>query len=62
MLQIIGSLQVGEDIGTTEAVDGLFGVSYQEQWCIRTAVYLFEYGVLHRIGILKLINQGSPVF
>ena len=56
-----GRPHVGEDIGATEAVDRLFRVADKKERQIRASVDGSENLILHRISILKLVNQRRPV-
>ncbi|MNM76929.1 hypothetical protein D3C81_887680 [compost metagenome] len=53
--------QVGIDVCTAESVDRLLRVANQEQAGFRTIVFdaidAFEDSILHRVGVLKLIDQ-----
>ena len=55
------SAQVGIDIGTTKGIDGLLGVADQEQTAFGCVLFNFVDGlkdaVLHRVGVLKLVDQ-----
>ena len=54
-------LQIGKNIRTTEGIYGLFGVSYHQTGAGGTGINGIQTGkdpVLHRIGILKFIDQS----
>ena len=61
----LARLQVAVNVGTTKAVDGLFGVTNQQQGAlgvvVRRAVDACKQAVLQRRGVLKLINQRHRV-
>ena len=57
--------QIGKDVGAAKRIDRLLGITDHQQAAIGSLlsdpVDAFENPVLHRIGILKLIDQGYRV-
>ncbi len=53
---------IGEDIGPPEAVDRLLRIADQKKREVRVGVNLSEDIVLDRVGILKFVDEGCPVF
>ena len=53
--------QVGIEIGTAEAVDRLFRITHQVHRLATATIEPAEDVVLHRIGVLELVDQGGPV-
>jgi len=58
---IAGGLEIGEDVRPAKAVDRLLGIADEEKWRIRVGVDAPEDVVLHRIGVLKLVDQRRLV-
>src|ERR1700716_375386 len=56
-----GCFEVGKDIGSAEAIDGLLGITDEEEAMILGAEDGSEDFVLCWIGVLKLVDQGCGV-
>ena len=54
-----GGLQIGVDVGTAKAVDGLLGVAHHQQRAALVGKGGFENGVLQGVGVLEFVNQGD---
>jgi hypothetical protein len=55
-------LQVSEDIGAAEPVDGLFRIANEKQPVTGAREDGFEDSTLHRIGVLELVDERGFVF
>ena len=51
-------LEIGEDIGAAEAVDGLLGIADEKKGRVGMAEYFFKNRILHRVRVLKFIDKG----
>ena len=59
--RVVPGGQVGEDVRAAKAVDGLFGIADQEHRLAGVGVDIAENRVLHRVGVLKFVDQGGGV-
>ena len=60
-----GRTHIGEHISASESIDRLFWITHYIEDTSRVVIIcvedLSEYFVLKRVGILKLINERSPI-
>ena len=58
---VLDGIQVGEDVGSPEAVDGLFRIPDKEHRQLAGGLDLLEDPVLHRVSVLEFVDQRCMV-
>ncbi len=62
MVGVFFGLDVGKNIGTSETVNGLFGIADDVKIAIVVVKKVEEYGALLRGGVLKFVDESRLKF